>query len=411
MAARFGLAVGIVRLALDRLAERGRVVEGDFLPGGPRASGATWRSCGRSSGGRSRSCGARSSRSSRPRSRAFSRSGRAWRGRAPGSRRSSPPSSSSRAPRSRPPRSRRRSCPRASSGIDPADLDFLLASGEIVWRGLEPLGPSDGRIALYLTDRAPLLAPRPAPAEGELAARVRELLRRARRALLPRPRGRDGRLRGRSRRGALGPGLGGRGLQRHARAAALDAARLVGEGRPPRAGRPSARVGSARREAKGAGRSCPDRRPPAPTETERRAALVRVAARAARRRDARGGRRRRGRRRLHRRLPVLKAMEDAGQVRRGYFVAGLGATQFALPGADDRLRGQREAPESEESRTLVLAATDPANPWGAALAWPASAGRSASAAGGGSSGRPSGRRASRLDRPRGNEPPDVSSGR
>ena len=62
-------------------------------------------------------------------------------------------------------------------------------------------------------------------------------------------------------------------------------------------------------------------------------------------------------------------------MRRGYFVAGLGATQFALPGADDRLRGQREAPESEESRTLVLAATDPANPWGAALAWPARRGK------------------------------------
>jgi ATP-dependent Lhr-like helicase len=66
--------------------------------------------------------------------------------------------------------------------------------------------------------------------------------------------------------------------------------------------------------------------------------------------------------------PVLKAMEEAGQIRRGYFVAGLGATQFALPGADDRLRSLREA--SEEPQTLVLAATDPANPWGAALPWP-----------------------------------------
>ena len=65
---------------------------------------------------------------------------------------------------------------------------------------------------------------------------------------------------------------------------------------------------------------------------------------------------------------VLKAMEDAAKVRRGYFVAGLGATQFALPGADDRLRGAREAPA--EARTLILAAMDPANPYGAALAWP-----------------------------------------
>jgi len=61
-------------------------------------------------------------------------------------------------------------------------------------------------------------------------------------------------------------------------------------------------------------------------------------------------------------------MEDAGRVRRGYFVAGLGAAQFALPGADDRLRALREP--SEEPQTLVLAATDPANPYGAAIAWP-----------------------------------------
>src|SRR6185436_11174826 len=65
---------------------------------------------------------------------------------------------------------------------------------------------------------------------------------------------------------------------------------------------------------------------------------------------------------------VLKAMEEAGRVRRGYFVAGLGATQFALPGADDRLRALRD--RSEAPFTTVLAATDPANPYGAALAWP-----------------------------------------
>ena len=65
---------------------------------------------------------------------------------------------------------------------------------------------------------------------------------------------------------------------------------------------------------------------------------------------------------------VLKAMEDAGRVRRGYFVAGLGGAQFALPGAEERLRSFREA--SQEPLTLVLAATDPANPYGAALPWP-----------------------------------------
>ena len=76
--------------------------------------------------------------------------------------------------------------------------------------------------------------------------------------------------------------------------------------------------------------------------------------------------------------PVLRAMEEQGSVRRGYFVAGLGAAQFALPGAVDRLRS---ATASEGGETLVLAATDPAQPYGAALRWPESEGRPARAAG------------------------------
>jgi ATP-dependent Lhr-like helicase len=74
--------------------------------------------------------------------------------------------------------------------------------------------------------------------------------------------------------------------------------------------------------------------------------------------------------------PVLKAAEEAGRARRGYFVEGLGAAQFALPGAVDRLRFEArpvDARRPEDSRALVLAATDPANPYGAALAWPAAA--------------------------------------
>ena len=66
---------------------------------------------------------------------------------------------------------------------------------------------------------------------------------------------------------------------------------------------------------------------------------------------------------------VYRALEDQGRVRRGYFVAERGATQFALPGADDRLRAAREP--TEAPRVVVLAATDPANPYGAILAWPA----------------------------------------
>jgi ATP-dependent Lhr-like helicase len=69
--------------------------------------------------------------------------------------------------------------------------------------------------------------------------------------------------------------------------------------------------------------------------------------------------------------PVLRAMEDAGRIRRGYFVAGLGGAQFALPGAVDRLRQYRElAGERRVGGPMVLATTDPANPFGVALPWP-----------------------------------------
>ena len=66
--------------------------------------------------------------------------------------------------------------------------------------------------------------------------------------------------------------------------------------------------------------------------------------------------------------PVLRRMEETGRVRRGYFVGGLGAAQFAQPGAVDLLRGARE--ERDTPLAITLAATDPANPYGALLAWP-----------------------------------------
>jgi ATP-dependent Lhr-like helicase len=67
---------------------------------------------------------------------------------------------------------------------------------------------------------------------------------------------------------------------------------------------------------------------------------------------------------------VLKALEESGRIRRGYFVAGLGATQFALPSAVDLLRSLRSSPQPERAEILSLAATDPANPYGAVLPWP-----------------------------------------
>jgi ATP-dependent helicase Lhr and Lhr-like helicase len=63
----------------------------------------------------------------------------------------------------------------------------------------------------------------------------------------------------------------------------------------------------------------------------------------------------------------LRALETIGVCRRGYFVEGLGGAQFALPGAVERLRELRS---EEDGDALVLAAADPAQPYGAALPWP-----------------------------------------
>jgi len=111
---------------------------------------------------------------------------------------------------------------------------------------------------------------------------------------------------------------------------------------------------------------------------------------------------------------VLSALEQAGQVRRGYFVEHLGGSQFALPGAVDRLRadarlverdadatqGDEPAPGASGARgapgapeVVALAATDPANPYGAALAWPDPA---AAAGGGAATGHRPGRKAGAL---------------
>jgi ATP-dependent Lhr-like helicase len=85
--------------------------------------------------------------------------------------------------------------------------------------------------------------------------------------------------------------------------------------------------------------------------------------------------------------PVLRAMEEAGQCRRGYFVEGLGGAQFALPGAVDRMRALADPPRpaawagptsNSAERALVLAAADPAQPYGAALPWPERPGETAS---------------------------------
>jgi ATP-dependent Lhr-like helicase len=67
--------------------------------------------------------------------------------------------------------------------------------------------------------------------------------------------------------------------------------------------------------------------------------------------------------------PVLRAFEENGRARRGYFVETLGAAQFGTPGSVDRLRSFA-SPDRVPAGPVVLAATDPANVYGAALPWP-----------------------------------------
>jgi ATP-dependent Lhr-like helicase len=65
---------------------------------------------------------------------------------------------------------------------------------------------------------------------------------------------------------------------------------------------------------------------------------------------------------------VFRTLEESGRIRRGYFVNGVGAMQFAAPAAVDLLRALRTPPETPD--VAVLAATDPANPYGALVKWP-----------------------------------------
>ncbi|MFO0756870.1 MAG: DEAD/DEAH box helicase [Byssovorax sp.] len=252
----------------------------------------------------------------------------------------------------------------------PGDLDRLSAEGELCWMGIEPIGETDGRIALFLPADRALLAPVIEPAQGALAARLRALF---------------------TERGALFfsdlaqatgvfPGdllaalweLVWAGELTNDTLAPLRSRMSPNADRP---GRRRERIPAFRARRAGPpgseGRWSLLRRPSsesAPTETQRRAALGQkllgrhgvVTREAVQAEGIPGG--------FSAVYDVLKAMEEAMKARRGYFVAGLGATQFALPGAEDRLRALRDPPG--KPKTLVLSVTDPANPYGAALPWP-----------------------------------------
>src|SRR5205814_2211926 len=247
-----------------------------------------------------------------------------------------------------------------------SDLDVLFSAGELIWRGVEPVGNRDGRIALYLTDHYPLLAPPPTKAAEELAERLRVELRKRGASFFADLQTATGAFpadllkalwdlvwAGEVTNDTLAP------LRSYLRGAPKDDRRIPHLGRPFR----SRRIGPPGSEGRWSLLSAPSGTP-----TERAAALAQtllarhgvVTREAVHAEDIAGG--------FAAVFPVLKAMEDAGRARRGYFVAGLGGAQFAVPGAEERLRAFREP--SAEPLTVVLAATDPANPYGATLPWP-----------------------------------------
>jgi ATP-dependent Lhr-like helicase len=243
----------------------------------------------------------------------------------------------------------------------PEMLDEVTSSGAVVWVGREPLGPHDGRVSLYRADRAgPLLPPRGGAISADpVHAKIREHLASRGASFFPQIQAATG------------------GFFRETLAALWD---LVWAGevtndtlRPVRAvvhphapGR--TRMVDAPPEASGRWSLVRSYLTREPSLEERQAALAQslldrygiLVREAAHAEGVPGG--------WAALYPVLRAMEEAGKVRRGYFVEGLGAAQFAVGGAVDRLRGLREP--GEEPRTFLLAAADPANPYGAALPWP-----------------------------------------
>lgn len=261
----------------------------------------------------------------------------------------------------------------------PAMLDELLASGEVMWSGAGQIGGSDGWVAFHLAETAPLTLPVPAEieftdthraimetlghggayffrqltdqaAESELKTALWELIWAGWvtgdtfapvRAMLTGPR----------RSGAPAH----RQRQRPPRLSRYSVARPHSRAADPMvSGRWSALPGAE-----------PDSTVRAHFQAElllnRHGVLTKGAAAAE---GVPGG--------FATLYKVLSAFEDAGRCQRGYFVESLGGAQFAAASTVDRLRSYLDGvdPQRPEYHAVVLAATDPANPYGAALAWP-----------------------------------------
>jgi ATP-dependent Lhr-like helicase len=276
-------------------------------------------------------------------------------------------------------------------GYSSALLDELTSAGEVIWAGQGALPGGDGWVALYLADTAPLLMPEPADITmTPVHAAVLDALSGGGavffRMLADQVYKTGQQVTDADLAGAVWDLVWAGLLTNDTLAplrAVLGSGRAAHRSRTTRRGRPVLPARTGPPTVAGRWWPLPDRehdptrRATALAETllDRYGIVIRGAVAAER---TPGG--------FAAVYPVLRAYEESGRCRRGYFVEGLGAAQFALPGAVDRLRALRSAaadarpdgvfdqpgaPRAEaRPRALVLAATDPANPYGAALPWP-----------------------------------------
>lgn len=275
-----------------------------------------------------------------------------------------------------------------------ADLDELCTAGDVVWVGAGAVGPADGRVRLFFTDQFAAIDASLEPAEpptGRLHDAIRAHLGAHGASFWNQLRAASSDATdtevlaalwdlvwaGEVSNDSLAPL---RALLSGGKVSRSSASTNRGRPRPGRLTRIGPPAGAGRWSLVG-----PRRLPaPSPTQAAHAAALQLLERYGVVTREAvlaegvKGG--------YAAAYGVLKVLEERGQVRRGYFVAGLGAAQFALPGAVDRLRSAREVADPSlhpelTPAAVVLAATDPAQPYGAALDWPESPGRPSRSAG------------------------------
>ena len=274
---------------------------------------------------------------------------------------------------------------------EPSYLDELTASGEVLWAGHAALPGADGWVSLHLADQAPLTLPEPQPFEhADLHQAVLD-------ALAP-----GGAWFFRQLADAIGstadPALSAALWElvwagRISNDTLTPLRALTRAGTPThRSRRPPPRL---RMSSTTGGRARLPARTGPPETAGRWALLPSVDTDVTRRAHAtaerlldRHGVVIRGAV-VSERVPggfaavykVLSAFEDSGRCRRGYFVDGLGAAQFGTAGAIDRLRTFAELADDAKPVAVALAATDPANPYGAALPWPLPSGATEDRAG------------------------------